>query len=195
MYAYKRFRTSKSALIIILMALALVVWGLLGLTDTSLARKGGTAFNVQLFLAEVSEPFHGTGYLSGLDVNFFKRPVPGDNPTITFGDVVLRLQAMRVRVRAREILGVILEFEGSDGFSYFTDRDPAATKWQIIPVASVDYVEDGNLAAGFTLRLDPDKSCNVPVCRHSGLGGNKEGDPVLGIIEGVGDPIYTPINE
>ena len=196
MYTYKRFRISKSAVIIILMALALVAWGILGLTDMSLARKGGTAFKVTLFLGGVPDPFHGTAYLSGLGVNFFKLP-PGapDNLPITVGGVLLELQAMSVRVRAREILGVILQFKGSDGFSYFTDCDPEIKQWQIIPVASVDYVEDGNLAAGFTIRLDPDKSCNVPVCRHSGLGGNKEGDPVLGIVEGVGDPIYTSINE
>ena len=40
MYTYKRFRTPKSAVIIILIAVALVAWGILGLTGTPLAKKG-----------------------------------------------------------------------------------------------------------------------------------------------------------
>ena len=39
MYTYKRFKASKSAVIIILIALALVIWGILGLTGTPLAKK------------------------------------------------------------------------------------------------------------------------------------------------------------
>ena len=40
MYTYKRFRTSKSAVTIILIILALVAWEILGLTGTPLAKKG-----------------------------------------------------------------------------------------------------------------------------------------------------------
>lgn len=39
MYAYKRFGTSKSVVAIILIALALVTWGVLGLIGNTLARK------------------------------------------------------------------------------------------------------------------------------------------------------------
>ncbi len=41
MYTYKRFKTSKSTVIIILIALALMAWGILGYTSVSLAGKGG----------------------------------------------------------------------------------------------------------------------------------------------------------
>ena len=41
MYTYKRFRTSKSAVTILLIALALMAWGILGYTSVSLAGKGG----------------------------------------------------------------------------------------------------------------------------------------------------------
>ena len=60
MYTYKRFRTSKSALIIILIALALVAWGILGITGKPLAKKGGdqgketATFNLTLTYFDVS---------------------------------------------------------------------------------------------------------------------------------------------
>jgi hypothetical protein len=39
MYTYKRFKTSKWDITIVLLALVLVIWGILGLIDTPLAKK------------------------------------------------------------------------------------------------------------------------------------------------------------
>lgn len=56
MYIYRRLRTSKSAVTIILIALALAAWGLLGPTGTTLAKKGKTTYEVILDIDSVQNP-------------------------------------------------------------------------------------------------------------------------------------------
>ena len=187
MYIYKRFKASKRRIAVIVIALARVAWGILGLTGTPLAKKGGgekVTFDVELVLEGKS--FHGRGFLAGLGVNFFIT----SNPKIMLGGVQLKLREMRVDVRAREVSGAYLFFEGDDGSSYKTDYDFEPDPWlNSIPV---DYVE-GEVSVdttGFTIHL-LDASA-VPVCRHSRGRGKKEGIYVIGTVD-VGDPVFTPI--
>ena len=158
---------------------------ILGPTDTSLAKKGGTAFSVELVLQ--GEPYYGTASLPGLDVNFGEL-----DPPITVGDTVLDRGAMMVQSKAGKITGVILHFVGTNGFGYFTDCDPDTNQWQSIPV-NVDYEQEGNPAAGFTIH--PVIESPVSVCGHPGNRGRKGGNDVIGTMDtgDIGDSIFTPM--
>lgn len=121
MYKYRRFRTSKSAVTIILIVLALVTWGILGLTGTPLAKKGGggkATFEVALDL---------TG--SGGTVNFVdgeaQWPVlaahfKGDDDTIQVGGVDVDLIGLTLEIRHGEIIAATVFFQDSEGTVYHT---------------------------------------------------------------------------
>ena len=82
MYTYRRFKTSKWSLTIILTALAVVTWGILGLTGTPLAKKPQEAtIDVHLELdpdgpeaPELAVPVTGTSGWKQLHVKFSDQP-------------------------------------------------------------------------------------------------------------------------
>jgi hypothetical protein len=126
MYTYRRFKTTKSTVSILLIALVLVAWGVLGLTDTPLAKKGGggkekVTFDVDLNLKGDSdeEPVtvNGTAQWPTLYANF---AADTSNPQITVGGKTLRVIGMSTNMNKKsgKIIKATLGFQDDDGNDY-----------------------------------------------------------------------------
>ena len=178
MSTYRRFKTSKWSLSIILIAVALVAWGVLGLTGTPLAKKGGQpTFSVSLELTGTDskwDPVESTVYDDGeatwphLDVHFWDA-----DDLIQVGGVNLDLIQMTCSRKHGDIVWAMLHFRSAEGTYY---RTPKIDVGQPIP----------EIGGSFTVYIG---KSGIDVVQPNGKGRGA----VIGTV-GIGDAVYTRTN-
>ena len=169
MYTYKRFRTSKPTSIISLIALALVAWGILGLTGTPLAKKTKTVYEVRLDL-------NGVICIGESEGGYAMFPA---TESIQVGTELLDLTMLSLGGKNRKNLRIGLFLEDTGGAVYQAYQDGGTG---LILVTKVQVPGD----PGFTL---VPRNRTADVSKHPGKG-NGKGEWIGTVL--VGDAVYTP---
>ena len=191
MYTYKRFRTPKSAVTVILIALALVAWGVLGLTGTLLAKKGGggkASFDVELDLEDSdgnpvifdeSTSGSGTAQWPNLSPSFW-----GYNDFIWVGGVRVDLIGIPLYIKHGDIVWAEVFFKDDEGIGYKGETEVTDVNGEPMPMPPLP--DEGG---SFTVQIRKP----VHVFKSVGKrGGEGKKEKFLGTVY-IGDAVYTRI--